>query len=374
MIAVTGGGTGGHIFPCIAVIDELRRRGYERFLWIGQGKGLEELWARKIGVPFYGIRAGKLRRYLSLKNAIDGLSVLVGVLQCMRVVRRARPLLLFSKGGFVSVPPVIAARMLRVPVVTHESDIIPGLATRIISRFASMVCVSFQKTLECFPGRRTAFTGNPVRKIIREGDREAGAAFLRLDEAAPVVLVVGGSSGASRLNAAVWKMREKYRLPFVLVHLCGEGNLREGLTPDPRYRQYPFIGEQMGDVIAASDIVVSRAGAGALSEFACLSKPAVLVPLPKSASRGEQIENAGYFQEHGAAVVISNRELNEDLLFDTIQRLLADRKRLKAMGASAHALTAEGAEKAICDILESFLGTKRTGGGSPRGQREGPPG
>jgi UDP-N-acetylglucosamine--N-acetylmuramyl-(pentapeptide) pyrophosphoryl-undecaprenol N-acetylglucosamine transferase len=360
MIGFTGGGTGGHIFPCIAVIEELRRRGHEGFVWIGQRGGREEEWARRIGVPFYGIKTGKLRRYFSLKNAADGLRVLIGFFQSFLLLWRLKPDLLFSKGGFVSVPPVIAAHLLGISVVTHESDVVPGLATRIISRFASTICVSFEKTHGFFSDRRVVCTGNPVRKIIREGNREAGMSFLKCEEGLPVIMVVGGSSGAAFLNDVTWRMKERFTLPFSLVHQCGVGNLRDDLMNRPGYRQYAFFGDEMGDVIAASDLIVSRAGAGALYEFGCLSKPSILIPLPKTASRGEQIENARSFEEHGAALVIKNEKLNEELLFSTIGRLLSDQDRLKRMGEAAHSLCKPDAENAISNIIESLLGVKQS--------------
>jgi UDP-N-acetylglucosamine--N-acetylmuramyl-(pentapeptide) pyrophosphoryl-undecaprenol N-acetylglucosamine transferase len=359
MIGFTGGGTGGHIFPCIAVIEELRRRGHEEFVWIGQRGGREEEWALRIGVPFWGIQTGKLRRYFSLKNVADTLRVLIGFFQSLLLLLRLKPDVLFSKGGFVSVGPVIAARLLGISVVTHESDIVPGLATRIISRFASTICISFEKTRDFVSGRRVVCTGNPVRKIIKEGDREAGMSFLQCEEGLPVILVVGGSSGAARLNDVAWRMKKRFTLPFSLVHQCGEGNLRKDIEMGPRYRQFSFFDEEMGDVIAASDLIVSRAGAGALYEFGCLSKPAILVPLPKTASRGEQIENARSFEEHGAAVVIQNEDLDEELLFSTIERMISDPDSLKRMGEAAHSLCTPNAENEISDIIESLHGVKQ---------------
>jgi UDP-N-acetylglucosamine--N-acetylmuramyl-(pentapeptide) pyrophosphoryl-undecaprenol N-acetylglucosamine transferase len=359
VIVVTGGGTGGHIFPCIAVIAELRQRGYRDFAWIGERRGKEREWAQKIGVPFHGIRTGKLRRYFSLKNASDAVIVLIGLLQSFFLLLRLKPEVLFSKGGFVSVPPVLAGWILRIPVVTHESDIIPGLATRIISRFASAVCVSFERTLQHFPGRRAFFTGNPVREIIKKGSKRSGYEFLHHDDGPPVVFVVGGSSGAATINTAVWRMKERCMHLFFLVHQCGQGNLRSDLPPELHYRQYGFIGAEIGDVIAASDLVVSRAGGGALYELGFLKKPSILIPLPRSASRGEQIANARYFEENGAARVIRNEDLNEQVLYDAIDLLLSDPEQLKRMGQRAHSLCKKDAEKEISDVIESVRTCKR---------------
>ena len=358
VIVVTGGGTGGHIFPCIAIIEELKGRGYREFVWIGEKKGKEAQWAERIAVPFYGIRTGKLRRYFSLKNAVDMFFVIIGFLQSIFLFLRLKPDLIFSKGGFVAVPPVIAARLIGIPVITHESDINPGLATRIISRFASVICVSFDHTAIYFPGKKVVFTGNPVREVIKKGDRSCGLSFLGFREKIPIVLIIGGSLGASSINSVVWRMLDKGQLPFLLVHQSGAGNFRRDIRQDTRYRQFAFINEEMGDVLAASDLVVSRAGAGALYELGYMKKPGILIPLPKSASRGEQIENAKYFEARGAAVVISNEDLNEHTLFDTIERILSDSNTLRRMGERAYALCKTDAEITICDIIESLLKSK----------------
>jgi len=354
LIAITGGGTGGHIFPNISIIGELKKRGYTNIFWIGEKRGKEKAWSERIHVPFYGIKTGKLRRYFSFKNFIDVFFVLIGVIQSFFLFLKMKPELLFSKGGFVAVPPVLAAWLLRIPVITHESDITPGLATRIISRFASVICVSFEKTTKHYSKKRVVFTGNPVRDIFKRGDRKSGLSFLKFKQELPIVLVIGGSLGASSINRAVWQMNRKYDPPFNLVHQCGAGNFRRDIPLKGKYRQFEFISEEIGDVLAASDIVVSRAGAGALYESGYLKKPSILIPLPKSKSRGEQIENARYFAENGASVVIYDEDLNEDVLFKTINRLLADRVNLKMIGERAETLCKTDAEKSICDIIESL--------------------
>ncbi|MFW6180289.1 MAG: undecaprenyldiphospho-muramoylpentapeptide beta-N-acetylglucosaminyltransferase [Spirochaetota bacterium] len=392
MIAVTGGGTGGHVFPNVAVVEELRRRGESRLIWIGDRRGPEREAARRLEVPFYGIRTGKLRRYLSLRNFRDLFSVAAGFFGSLRVLASTRPRVLFSKGGFVSVPPALAAWVLRIPVVTHESDILPGLATRMISRVAATVCVSFPGTVAFFPAGRAVLTGNPVRGLIREGDAGRGRRFLGVDTRgvsprgadpigsgwhrvgprAPLVLVLGGSQGAASLNRAVRALAGIGGLSFVLVHQCGRGNLRAGpgggeavpreaaATREaavPRvggrggYLPYEFFGEEMGDVLAAADLVVSRAGAGALSEIACAGKPSVLVPLPRSGSRGEQITNARFFADSGAAVLLPDEQLSARALEQVIRELLSDRAALEEMGWRARSLYVDRAEAAIVDLL-----------------------
>jgi UDP-N-acetylglucosamine--N-acetylmuramyl-(pentapeptide) pyrophosphoryl-undecaprenol N-acetylglucosamine transferase len=355
MIAVTGGGTGGHIFPNVAVIEELKKLGVSPICWIGDHRGKEREWSRTLGVSFYGIRTGKLRRYVSLKNLADLFNVLIGIVQSYRVLRKNRPSVLFSKGGFVSVPPAIAAHALHIPIVTHESDMHPGMATRIIAKRARAVCVSFELSKAFFAGKEVHFTGNPMREAIRKGNRDGGLRFLGFAEALPVVTLLGGSLGASSLNEAVFCMLGEHELPFNLVHQCGQGHGRPVANTHGRYRQFEFIAGEMGDVMAASDLVISRAGAGALYEIGLLGAPSILIPLPKSKSRGEQIDNALYFKEHGASEVIEDGELNGRLLFESITSLLSDRKLLAKMGRCAASLCRRDAEVEIAHILMGFL-------------------
>ncbi len=353
MIAVTGGGTGGHIFPIIAVIEELRRRGEGNIIWMGEKGGREEEWAGNLVISVYGICTGKIRRYFSLRNVTDLFRVVAGTLQALIILLKLRPAVLFSKGGFASVPPAVAARILRIPVVAHESDTTPGLATRVVARFATVICVSFEKTAGFFPAKRVMHTGNPVRSLIKEGNGERGLRRLGFGERFPIVTVIGGSLGARSLNEAVREMCSCYELHFNLVHQCGRGNALGGSSPK-RYREVEFLDEEVGDVLAASDLIVSRAGAGALYEIGYLEKPSILVPLPRAASRGEQIANARYFEENGASVVLPEERLNGQNLYENITALLSERGKLASMGGRAGALCRRDAEKTITRcILET---------------------
>jgi UDP-N-acetylglucosamine--N-acetylmuramyl-(pentapeptide) pyrophosphoryl-undecaprenol N-acetylglucosamine transferase len=363
-IAVTGGGTGGHIFPNLSLIEELKKRGVGDIIWIGAKGGKEAEWAGKAGVDFYGVAAGKLRRYFSFRNATDLLRIACGVFQSFLILAKRKPDLLFSKGGFVSVPPVLAARLLRplrlfgirgIAVVTHESDIDPGLATKIIVRFADRVCVSFEKTKTLLPGPKTVCTGNPIRGAVKEGNRKRGLDLLAFEQKLPTVLVLGGSLGASRLNGAVREMLSSRRFRFNLVHQCGYGNFDPAFPSEKRYRQFEFIDERMGDVLAAADLVVSRSGAGALCEIGCAKKPSILVPLPKSKSRGEQIGNAKYFADNGAALVIEDGQLNGEELAVALHALLRNKKKLLEMGERARSLFVPDAEAKIADLIEEAL-------------------
>jgi UDP-N-acetylglucosamine--N-acetylmuramyl-(pentapeptide) pyrophosphoryl-undecaprenol N-acetylglucosamine transferase len=354
MIAVTGGGTGGHIFPVLALIEELLNRGHHDIVWIGSRSGTERDWAEKAGVRYRGIATGKLRRYFSLRNFIDPFKVLVGLFESFFFFLRKRPKVLFSKGGFVSVPPVLAARVFRVPVVTHESDTVPGLATRIIARRASAVCVGFSHARDTFKGKKVVCTGNPVRSNVLNGDEVRGRSWLGFQNDLPIVFFVGGSLGARTLNEAVWTLCDGTN-GFNIVHQCGRGNSRAGLDENTHYRQIEFLEERMGDVLNAASVVVSRAGAGALSEIGILGKASILVPLPLSASRGEQIENARYFEAHGASVVIANENLTPIALKEAIQNLLENRPRLEAMEREAKKLVRENAASGIAEIIEGYL-------------------
>jgi UDP-N-acetylglucosamine--N-acetylmuramyl-(pentapeptide) pyrophosphoryl-undecaprenol N-acetylglucosamine transferase len=361
MIAVTGGGTGGHIFPNVAVIEELQGCGVTNICWIGDRRGKEIEWAHGLGVAFYGIRTGKLRRYFSLQNLADTVNVLIGIAQSYRILKKSKPAVLFSKGGFVSVPPAIAAGLLHVPVITHESDIHPGMATKIIAKRARAVCVSFEKAAASFEGKEVYYTGNPMRATIRSANRERGKSFLHFTEDLPIVTVLGGSLGASSLNGAVFEMLEEVELPFNLVHQCGRGHSRRFESGHGRYRQYEFIADEMGDVLAASDLIISRAGAGALYEIGCLGLPSILIPLPRSKSRGEQIDNANFFQENGAAQIIEDGQLSSRLLAEAVSDLLSDTNLLGEMGQNASKLCKRDAEREIADIL------MRVGAQSPVG-------
>jgi UDP-N-acetylglucosamine--N-acetylmuramyl-(pentapeptide) pyrophosphoryl-undecaprenol N-acetylglucosamine transferase len=355
MIAVTGGGTGGHIFPVVAVIEELRKRGVQNICWIGEKGGKEQEWASTLAVQYFGVRTGKLRRYFSLQNLVDAFLVLIGILQARRILKRVKPAVLFSKGGFVSVPPALAARRLRIPVVTHESDMHPGLATRIIARVATVVCVSFERTAAGLEGKRVEYTGNPIREALRTADPDRGVRFLAFTDLLPVVMVLGGSLGASSLNEAVREILEGGEPPFNLVHQCGRGNMDQEPAGGRRYRRFGFIGCEIGDVLAASDLIISRAGAGALYEIGFLGKPSILVPLPRSKSRGEQLDNARYFQERGAALVIEDEHLGGSSLTSVIGELLRDPSRLKSMGSCASTLVRTDAQERIADILIDIM-------------------
>ena len=357
MIALTGGGTGGHIFPIIAVVEELRLSGFNDFIWIGQKGGKEEVWAHRIGVSFIGIPSGKLRRYFSFKNFFDLFNILAGFIKSLLILKKKKIDILFSKGGFVSVPPVIAAWLKRIPVVTHESDITPGLANKINARFSKKIFISFEETEKYFKDYNVVITGNPIRREVKIGNPVKGRDFLSLKENIPIVLVLGGSLGAASINKAVWDTLRKHALTFYLIHQCGHGNKKENFSNviSDRYIQIEFFDKEIGDVLMASDLVVSRSGAGAIYEIAYLGKPAIFIPLPLSGSRGEQIKNAQYLKQKNAAFVIDDKNLNGDVLHKKILDLLANPGLMKDLSKNIKAMILKNGEKKITDEIQKLI-------------------
>lgn len=318
----TGGGTAGHVLPAVPVMRALRARGAE-LAYVGSAGAAEADYLAGEDVPYYGVASGKLRRYFSWRNLTDAFSVLRGLWQSYWLLRRLRPDVIFSKGGFVSFPVVLAGWLRRIPVVAHESDFSPGLANRLAMPFLSALGTSFP--IERPPRLRGELIhcGSPVRPELLDGDPARGRERAGAAADVPLVLVTGGSLGAESLNAVVRQAAPQLITWCHLVHICGPGKATR--LDLPRYRAFEFVGEGWGDLLAAADAVVSRAGANALFELLTLGKPNLLVPLPRSASRGDQIENAAYAEQAGYSLVIAESELDADRLTDAIRDLLAER-------------------------------------------------
>lgn len=337
-VVATGGGSAGHVVPAMPVILRLLADGCEVH-FIGSASGLEERLVAPLGVAYHGVRTGKLRRYFSLQNLADCFRIPLGIWQAWRLLGRLRPQVVFSKGGFVSFPVVVGAWLNRIPVVAHESDRTPGLANRLAVPFATSLCVNFDDTASDFAaaGKRVVATGTPLRPALLAGDAERGRSLLGLGAERPMLLAVGGSLGAARLNEAVRDALDELLERYVVVHVCGTGKLDATLADRRGYVQREYIDDGWGDVVAAAELVVSRAGANALGEWLALAKPHLLVPLPKTASRGDQIENAAYAQRKGWSLVVAEHELNSETLVAGIARLAAlssdIRRRLQAFGA-----------------------------------------
>ena len=320
-IILTGGGTAGHVIPNIALLKGLREKGYE-ISYIGSKTGVEKDMMEKEGVPYYGIQCGKLRRYLSYQNLLDPFRVVAGIFQAKKVIRKVKPDVIFSKGGFVSLPVVIAAG--KTTVVAHESDYTPGLANKLAAPFCDKICVTFEDTLKYLKDGKGEFTGTPIREELYHGDRERGLRFTGFSGEKPVLLVMGGSSGALHMNELVREAVKSLLEQFDIIHLCGKGKV-DGSFDYPGYVQYEYISEELPDLLALSDVIVSRSGANAVFEFLSLSKPAVLIPLPLSASRGDQILNAKYFVKKGYAEMLDQDTAKPEELVELVRNVYANR-------------------------------------------------
>ncbi len=334
-IVLTGGGTAGHVSPHLGLIPRLKAAGYE-IHYIGRRSGIEHDIIRPIeGVTYHAVQSGKLRRYFSLLNFTDMFRVLGGIWQSYWLIRKLKPNVCFSKGGFVSIPVVIAAHWNHVPTVCHESDMTPGLANRIAARFADVVATTFPECAACIGGKGV-MTGTPLREDLLNGKREQGLALSGLQGDKPILLVTGGSQGAQAINLALRKALPQLLPQMDILHLCGKGNLDESLAKEPGYRQFEYLQQEWPDALAAADIVLGRAGANTLSELLALQKPMLLIPYPLSASRGDQIKNAASFEKQGFARVLAQENLTPETLTNALIGLLNDQDTLRtAMGSCA---------------------------------------
>ncbi|MDR1655250.1 MAG: undecaprenyldiphospho-muramoylpentapeptide beta-N-acetylglucosaminyltransferase [Treponema sp.] len=309
-IVFSGGGSGGHIYPGLAVAARIKKLRVYRVFWIGQGTGMDRSIVENEGIEFYGIPAGRFRRYFSFKTIPDFFRVIAGFFAARRILKREKPALLFSKGGFVSVPPCVAAASLKIPVYTHESDISPGLATKINARCAAFsggrIFTAYKETSAFFPEAlrsRIIVSGQPVRNSFRKADSQRGKAFLGAAADERILLVLGGSQGAQELNELVKGNLDALTRYYTVIHQTGPKNQWD-LKKGSRYRSYAFIGKEMPDVLAAAELVLGRSGAGTVWECAVTGKPMILIPLAGSGTRGDQVENARYFEKAGAALVL----------------------------------------------------------------------
>lgn len=323
-IVLTGGGTAGHVTPNIALIDRLKEEGFE-ISYIGSKDGIEKKLITNLEIPYYEISTGKLRRYFSWKNFTDPFRVLKGCREAKKLMKQLKPDVCFSKGGFVSVPVVRAAAKCKVKVVSHESDMTPGLANRIGMRYATKICCNFPETLEKL-GEKGIHTGTPIRKELFSGTKKAGLDFVGFSDDKPVILVVGGSTGAVRVNEAVRKILPNLLQDFRVVHLCGKGKTDATYDGTEGYVQIEYCDKEMKDLFAAADIVISRAGANAICELLALRKPNLLIPLSAEASRGDQILNAASFEKQGFSMVMQESEITEDKLAEAVRALYENRK------------------------------------------------
>ena len=318
-IVLTGGGTAGHVTPNIALLPRLKELDYD-IHYIGSYEGIESRLIADYELPYYGISTGKLRRYLDPKNFSDPFRVLNGYTQARKIFKQIKPDVVFSKGGFVSVPVVRAAASLKIPCIIHESDMTPGLANKLCIPVAQKVCCNFPETLQYLPEEKAVLTGSPIRAELARGNKIAALELCGFNANIPVIMVIGGSSGAANVNKAVREALPELLQDFQVVHICGKDKIDNLLLTTEGYKQFEYVKAELKDIFAMADIVISRAGANAICEILALQKPNILIPL-MAGSRGDQILNAKSFESQGFSLVISEDDITTRLLVDTVHDL-----------------------------------------------------
>ncbi len=327
-IAFTGGGTVGHVSVNLSLIPTALSQGYEA-LYIGSKNGIERemIESQLPEIKYYPISSGKLRRYISLENAKDVFKVLKGILDARKVLKKEKPDLLFSKGGFVSVPVVIAAKSLNIPTIIHESDLTPGLANKIALKFAKKIYTTFEETLNYLPKEKADFIGATIREDLKNGNAHNGYQLTGFNENKKVLLVMGGSLGSKKLNSIIRENLDALLQQYQVIHLTGKG-LKDDQVKKSGYIQYEFVKEDLTDLLAITDTVISRAGSNAIYEFLTLRIPMLLVPLGLDQSRGDQIDNANHFADKGYAKAIDEEQLTAQILLQELNEMEQERTRI----------------------------------------------
>ncbi|MBD5451239.1 MAG: undecaprenyldiphospho-muramoylpentapeptide beta-N-acetylglucosaminyltransferase [Lachnospiraceae bacterium] len=324
-IVFTGGGTAGHVTPNIALIPKLRTLGYD-IHYIGSYEGIERRLIEDFRIPYYGISTGKLRRYFDIKNFSDPFRVIKGFMEAKSVLKTLKPDIVFSKGGFVSVPVVRAAASLKIPCIIHESDMTPGLANNLCIPVAKKVCCNFPETLQNLPEEKAVLTGSPIREELTKGDKEKGLSMCGFNTGKPVIMVIGGSLGAAGVNALVREALPQLLIDFQIVHICGKEKIDNLLLNTEGYKQFEYVKDDLKHLFAMADIVISRAGANAICELLALRKPSLLIPLPARASRGDQLLNAKSFEAQGFAMMADEDYLTAVTLTEKVHELYFTRQ------------------------------------------------
>ena len=324
-IVFTGGGSAGHVTPNIALFPKLKSMGYD-IHYIGSYEGIEKKLIEDYRIPYYGISTGKLRRYFDLKNFSDPFRVMKGFVEARKILKTLKPDIVFSKGGFVSVPVVRAAAMQKIPCIIHESDMTPGLANNLCIPVAQKICCNFPETLQSLPAEKAILTGSPIRNELTKGDKHKGLEMCGFTTAKPVIMVIGGSLGAAEVNKLVREALPKLLEDFQIVHICGKDKIDNLLLKTDGYKQFEFVKDALKDLFAMADIVISRAGANAICELLTLRKPNLLIPLPAHASRGDQILNAKSFEAQGFSMVADEDYLTAVTLTEKVHELYFTRQ------------------------------------------------
>lgn len=324
-IVLTGGGSAGHVTPNIALLPALKESGYE-ITYMGSYDGIEKKLIGDFNIPYVGISTGKFRRYLDPKNLTDPFRVIKGFSEARKFLKTYKPDVVFSKGGFVSVPVVRAAASLDIPCIIHESDMTPGLANKLCIPVARKVCCNFPETMKLIHSDKAVLTGSPIRVELSQGNKLAGLDMCGFSANNPVIMVIGGSLGAANVNKVVREALPTLLTDFQVVHLCGKGKVDNLLLNTPRYKQFEYIKTELKDIFAMADLVISRAGANAICELLALKKPNILIPLPASSSRGDQLLNARSFEAQGFSIVLNEDDLTPELLSDKVHELYFSRQ------------------------------------------------
>ena len=363
-IAFTGGGTGGHVFPGIAVAEKLladKENTDINIVWIGSNGGMEKDILSRYEIPFFSIPAGKLRRYFSILNFIDIFKIMGGFFSSLFLLKRVKADLLFSKGGFVTVPPVLAAKILRIPVISHESDLDSGLATRINGRYSEKMLFAYKETKDKwerrFSEQEVLVTGNPVRKEIFEGSRSRGRELFNISKDKKVILVLGGSQGAREVNNLIEDILDDLTDSYFVIHQMGKLSYKK--SNKTNYITASLFNEDFSDILAASDLVISRAGAGTLWENGVTGKPSILIPLGSGSSRGDQVRNADFFENHGAALVLKDGKLNSSTLLVEINNLLGTKSVYNELEKNVKLLCNTNSAETIVNIIKQEIGYRK---------------
>ena len=344
-IVLTGGGTAGHVTPNIALLPYLKEAGYDIY-YIGSKNGIEKQLIADYKIPYTGISTGKLRRYFDLKNFTDPFRVVNGFFEARRALKKIRPDVVFSKGGFVSVPVVRAAHSLKIPCIIHESDMTPGLANKLCFGAAAKVCCNFPETVKTLPEGKAVLTGTPIRDELFTGDKEKGLSLCGFTADKPVIMIMGGSQGAVAVNKAVRNHLDELLEDFQVVHLCGRGHLDPALEGKEGYKQFEYVKEDLKHLFAAADLMISRSGANAICEILALQIPNILVPLA-AGSRGDQVLNANSFAAQGYSEVVATDDLDSKIT-ETVKKVCENRQAYKeAMAGSSQ----KNASSVILDLI-----------------------
>lgn len=354
-IVLTGGGTAGHVTPNIALLPALQEAGYD-ITYIGSYDGIEKQLITDFGIPYYGVSTGKFRRYLDPQNFKDPFKVIKGYNEAKKILKELAPDVVFSKGGFVSVPVVRAAAALKIPCIIHESDMTPGLANKLCIPVASKICCNFPETVDSFKKGKAVLTGTPIRAELFTGDAAEGRKLCGFNEDKPVLMIIGGSLGAAAVNQAVRDALPELLKKYQVVHVCGKNKVDNLLLTLEGYKQFDYIKEDLRHLFAVADVVISRAGANAICELLALHKPNILIPLPAKASRGDQLLNAKSFEQQGYSVVLDQDDLTTKLISQTVDSVYDEREKyIAAMEDSVQQDSIEKIMKLINKAADKHL-------------------